>query len=34
VACDINYADFSVAAVLFVGIDSQVTDVYGIKTDK
>jgi hypothetical protein len=40
VACDKVYADFpaicngSVASVLFVGIDSQVTDVYGIKTDK
>jgi hypothetical protein len=26
--------DVSVAAVIFVGIDSQVTDIYGIKTDK
>jgi hypothetical protein len=40
VACDIVYADVpaisngSVAVFLFVGIDSQVTDVYGIKTDK
>jgi hypothetical protein len=40
VACDIVCADVpdisngSVAAVLFVGIDSQVTDVYGIKADK
>jgi hypothetical protein len=39
VACDILYADVpvisngSVAAVLFVSIDSQVTDVCGIKTD-
>jgi hypothetical protein len=39
VACDIVYSDFpaisngSVAAVHFVGIDSQVTDVYGIKND-
>jgi hypothetical protein len=40
VACDIVYADVSaiddgsIAAVLYVGKDSQVTDVYGIKTDK
>jgi hypothetical protein len=40
VACDIVYADVpaindgSIAAVLFVGTDTQVTDVYGIKTDK
>ena len=39
-ACDIVYADTpavddgSTAAVLFVGTKSQVTDVYGIKTDK
>jgi hypothetical protein len=40
VACDIIYADVpaiddgSIAAVLFVGTDTQVTDVYGIKSDK
>jgi hypothetical protein len=40
VACDIVYSDTpainddSTAAVLFVGLDTQVTDVYGIKTDK
>jgi hemerythrin superfamily protein len=40
VACDIVYsdtpavADSSTAAVIFVGIDTQVTDIYGIKTDK
>jgi hypothetical protein len=40
VACDIVYADTpaiddgSIAAVIFVGTDTQVTDVYGIKTDK
>lgn len=40
VACDIVYADVpaiddgSLAAVLFVGTDTQVTDVYGIKSDK
>ena len=40
VACDIVYADTpavhdgSTAAVIFVGVDTQVTDVYGIKTDK
>ena len=40
VACDIVYsdtpaiADGSTAAVLFVGADTQVTDIYGIKTDK
>jgi hypothetical protein len=40
VACDIVYAnipaidDGSIAAVMFVGTDSQVTDVYGIKSDK
>jgi hypothetical protein len=40
VACDIVYsdtpavADGSTAAVIFVGIDTQVTDIYGIKTDK
>jgi hypothetical protein len=40
VACDIVYAnvpaidDGSIAAVIFVQTDSQVTDVYGIKTDK
>jgi hypothetical protein len=40
VACDIVYSDTpvindgSVAAVIFVGIDSQVTNIYGIKTDK
>ena len=40
VACDIVYSDTpaiddgSVAAVLFVGVTTQVTDVYGIKTDK
>jgi hypothetical protein len=40
VACDIVYADVSaindgsIAAVIFVGSDTQVTDVYGIKTDK
>ena len=40
VACDIVYADDaaindgSIAAVIFVGIDTQVTDIYGIKTDK
>jgi hypothetical protein len=40
VACDIVYSDVpaiddgSIVAVIFVGIDTQVTDVYGIKTDK
>ena len=40
VACDIVYADtsakiyVSTSAVIFVGVDTQVTDVYGIKTDK
>ena len=40
VACDIVYSDTpaiddgSTAAVLFVGTDTQVTDIYGIKTDK
>jgi hypothetical protein len=40
VACDIVYSDTpaindgSVAAVIFVGIDSQVTNIYGIKIDK
>ena len=40
VACDIVYADVpaiddgATAAVLFVGYDTQVTDVYGIKTDR
>ena len=40
VACDIVYSDTpavndgSTAAVMFVGLDSQVTDIYGIKTDK
>ena len=40
VACDIVYADEpaiddgSTAAVLFVGLDTQVTDIYGIKRDK
>jgi Reverse transcriptase (RNA-dependent DNA polymerase) len=40
VACDIVYADTpaifggETAAVLFVGTDTQVTDIYGIKTDK
>ena len=40
VACDIVYADTpavhdgSTAAVIFVGVETQVTDVYGIKTDK
>ena len=40
VACDIVYAevpaidDGSTAAVIFVGTDTQVTDIYGIKTDK
>jgi hypothetical protein len=40
VACDIVYSDVpaiydgSTAAVIFVGISTQVTDVYGIKTDK
>jgi hypothetical protein len=40
VACDIVYSDVpaiengSTVAVLFVGTDTQVTDVYGIKTDK
>jgi hypothetical protein len=40
VACDIVYAnvpaidDGSIAAVIFVGTDTQVTDEYGIKTDK
>ena len=39
VACDIVYADVptiydgATAAVLFVGYDTHVTDVYGIKTD-
>jgi hypothetical protein len=40
VACDIVYSDVpaiydgSTAAVIFVGTSTQVTDVYGIKTDK
>ena len=40
VACDIVYADTpaiddgSLAAVLFTGLDTQVTDIYGIKTDR
>jgi hypothetical protein len=40
VACDIVYSDVpaihdgSAAAVIFVGTNTQVTDVYGIKTDK
>ena len=40
VACDIVYADTpaiddgALAAVIFVGTDTQVTDVYGIKSDK
>jgi hypothetical protein len=41
VACDIVYSDVpaiyhygSTAAVIVVGINTQVTDVYGIKTDK
>jgi hypothetical protein len=40
VACDIVYSDViaiydgSTAAVIFVGVSTQVTDVYGIKTDK
>jgi hypothetical protein len=40
VACDIVYSDVpaifdsSTAAVIFVGGNTQVTDVYGIKTDK
>jgi hypothetical protein len=40
VACDIVYADVpavdngSTAAVIFAGLDTQVTDIYGIKTDK
>jgi hypothetical protein len=40
VACDIIYSDVaaicdgSTVAVIFVGVNTQVTDVYGIKTDK
>jgi hypothetical protein len=40
VACDIVYSDVpaiydgSPAAVIFVGVNIQVTDVYGVKTDK
>ena len=40
VACDIVYADTpaihdgSNSAVIFVGVDTQVTEVYGIKNDK
>ena len=40
IACDIIYSDVpaiddgSTAAVIFVGLDTQVTDIYGIKTDK
>jgi hypothetical protein len=40
VACDIVYSDVpaiydgSTAAVIFVGVKTQVTDVYGTKTDK
>lgn len=40
VACDIVYSDVpaiddgSTAAVIFVGLDTQVTDIYGIKRDK
>jgi hypothetical protein len=39
VVCDIVYSDVpsiydgSTAAVIFVGVNTQVTDVYGIKTD-
>jgi hypothetical protein len=39
-ACDIVYSDVpaiydgSTAAAIFVGVNTQVTDVYGIKTDK
>jgi hypothetical protein len=39
-ACDIVYSDVpaiydgSTAAVIFVGVNTRVTDVYGIKTDK
>jgi hypothetical protein len=40
VACDIVYSDVPdiydgpTASVVFVGVNTQVTDVYGIKTDK
>jgi Reverse transcriptase (RNA-dependent DNA polymerase) len=40
VACDIVYSDEpavddgSTSAVIFVGVDTQVTDIYGIKSDK
>jgi ornithine carbamoyltransferase len=40
IACDIVYSDVpaiydsSTAAVIFVGVNTQVTDVYGIKPDK
>jgi hemerythrin superfamily protein len=40
VACDVVYSDGpaisnrSIAGVNFVGVNTQVTDVYGIKTDK
>jgi hypothetical protein len=40
VACDIVYSDVptiydgSTAAVIFVGVNTQVTDVYGINSDK
>ena len=40
VACDIVYADVpavddgSIAAVIFAGIDTHVTDIHGIKTDR
>jgi hypothetical protein len=40
VACDVVYADVpaiadgSIAAVLFTGLDTHVTDIYGIKSDK
>jgi hypothetical protein len=40
VACDIVYSDVpakydgSTVAVIFVGVNNQITDVYGIKTDK
>ena len=40
VACDIVYSDVpavdngSTAAVIFTGLDTQVTDIYGIKTDR
>jgi hypothetical protein len=40
VACDIVYSDVpaihdgSTYAVIFIGVNTQVTDVYGIKTDR